>query len=213
MSAKTERKVRSRGRPSDPAIDTAVLKAAQEDFVRHGYHALSMESIAMRAGVSKVSLYRRWKNKAAVVGDVFRMMGKQPAASETRNLATFLRELFQHSMSSPDAHRHGRVVMRTLGEIAGNAQLLNLYRKHVLEPRMNQLRQVIDVARRRGELTSRAPTDAICALVAGPVFLIYLTQLVRIDVDLDQHPDPAGQLATLILDCLRPRAVNVSKTR
>ena len=190
-----------RGRPRDAGIDDAALRAAHEEFVRHGYHALSMERIAARAGVSKVSLYRRWKNKADVIGEVFRRMGSQQAVQSSGDLASFLRELFSLSMSSADARRQGRVVMRTMGEIADNPELLALYRKHLLEPRMDQLRQVIDGARERGEVTSRAPTDVICALVAGPLFLFYLTLLVRLDIRFEE--DPADQLVSLILRSLQ----------
>ncbi|HTT70054.1 MAG TPA: TetR family transcriptional regulator [Anaeromyxobacteraceae bacterium] len=36
---------------------------------------MSMASIAARAGVSKVSLYRRWPAKAAVARDLLRSLG------------------------------------------------------------------------------------------------------------------------------------------
>ena len=37
---------------------------------------MSMESIAVRAGVSKVSLYRRWSSKTAIVAEVFRVLSE-----------------------------------------------------------------------------------------------------------------------------------------
>ena len=40
-----------------------LLRAAQEVFVQHGYHATSMDDIAERAGVSKPVLYQHFSSK------------------------------------------------------------------------------------------------------------------------------------------------------
>ena len=49
-----------RGRPRDPAVDAAILDAAIEEIVERGMGGLSMESVALRAGVAKTTVYRRW---------------------------------------------------------------------------------------------------------------------------------------------------------
>ena len=41
----------------------ALLSAARDAFVIHGYHAASMEEIADRAGVSKPVLYQHFESK------------------------------------------------------------------------------------------------------------------------------------------------------
>lgn len=185
------------GRPADEAIDQALLRAATQEFLARGYHALSMEGIAARAGVSKVSLYRRWKNKADIAGDVFRAMAQEPAAAPP-TLESFVRELVG-SLRSPEARRRGQQVMRTMGEIAGDRRLLALYRELLLEPRWNQVRSVLEQARRTGELTSTAPTDVLCALIAGPVFLSYLALLAGADLDLGEATE---HLLGVLLDAL-----------
>ncbi len=45
------------------------MTAAIALIVEGGYHALSMDRIATRAGVSKAALYRRWPNKLELVVD------------------------------------------------------------------------------------------------------------------------------------------------
>ena len=54
---------RGRGRPRDPDIDTAILRAAFELFVERGIDGASIEQIAKRAGVGKLTVYRRWSSK------------------------------------------------------------------------------------------------------------------------------------------------------
>ena len=59
----------SRGRPRDPALDSAILTAALELFVTHGITGMSIEQVAKRAGVGKPTIYRRWSTKELLVAD------------------------------------------------------------------------------------------------------------------------------------------------
>ena len=55
------------GRPRDPRIDDAVLRATVELLGKSGYADLSVDAIARRAGTSKPAIYRRWPSKAHLV--------------------------------------------------------------------------------------------------------------------------------------------------
>ncbi|WP_344437838.1 TetR/AcrR family transcriptional regulator [Kitasatospora nipponensis] len=57
------------GRPRDPAVDEAILRAALQLTQEHGYRGLSMEGIAALSGVSKQTVYRRYRSKGEVVLD------------------------------------------------------------------------------------------------------------------------------------------------
>lgn len=57
---------RPRGRPRDPEKDQMILNAATALFMERGFEASSMEAIAERAGVSKMTLYTRFKDKDAL---------------------------------------------------------------------------------------------------------------------------------------------------
>jgi AcrR family transcriptional regulator len=191
---------RPRGRPNDAAIDQALLKAAYDEFMESGYHGMTMESVAARAGVSKVSLYRRWDNKAAIMGELFRGMGNEPVEAEADSLEGFIRALIRASMAGPGARDRGKLVLRTIGEIAADPELLALYREHILMPRLDQLRGVIDAARARGELRGGVSTDVACAAIAGPLLLCSLALLAEADFDLSGAM--AGQLTRLLMDGL-----------
>jgi AcrR family transcriptional regulator len=179
-------------------VDRALAEAAVEEFVLRGYHAMSMESIAARAGVSKLSLYRRWSSKLAVTGEVFRILSEKGTPEDHGSLEADLRFLLSRSVGTPGAKSAANLVLRTMGEIAGNPALLAAYRKHLLAPRMKQLRTVLERARARGELRAGVPTDVACALIAGPLFFYYLTLLAGAELDLPG--DLAAQFPRLILD-------------
>jgi AcrR family transcriptional regulator len=186
-----------RGRPSDDSIDRSLLESALEEFTVRGYHAMSMESIAGRAGVSKVSLYRRWDSKSAIVADLFRLLRDKSPPIDHGSLEADIRALIEESIGSNEATAAGRILLRTMGEISGNAELLGLYREQLLDPRLEQLRAVVERSRARGELRADLPTDLACALIAGPLFLYYLTLLAGTDVDLSS--EPADRLTRAIL--------------
>lgn len=58
---------RGRGRPRDPRTDEAILAAALELFTEHGHAGTSIEQIARRAGVGKLTVYRRWGSKDELI--------------------------------------------------------------------------------------------------------------------------------------------------
>lgn len=60
----------SPGRPRSKELDNAIIGAATTLLRQQRYAAVTMESIASKAGVGKASLYRRWPNKSALVVDV-----------------------------------------------------------------------------------------------------------------------------------------------
>ncbi|MEV0248592.1 TetR/AcrR family transcriptional regulator [Nocardia sp. NPDC050712] len=67
----------------DPAVDTAVLEAARSLLVENGYAATSIDAIAVRAGVSRPSIYRRWPSKAHLIAQaVFPDVGMANTAAD-----------------------------------------------------------------------------------------------------------------------------------
>ena len=65
----------------------AMLEAARDVFLAHGYEGAQMQAVALRAGASKETLYRYFPNKAAlfeaVIGDIADRLGgrvSDPAA-------------------------------------------------------------------------------------------------------------------------------------
>ncbi len=54
------------GRPVDAGKSVAIVKAACTEFFNHGFAQSSIESIAARAGVSKVTVYNRFGTKEAL---------------------------------------------------------------------------------------------------------------------------------------------------
>ncbi len=157
------RSVRSRGRPRSDSVDRALAEAALEEFITRGYHAMSMESIAARAGVSKVSLYRRWSSKLAIVTEVLQFLSEITPIEDHGSLEADIRILLNEAIVSSTATSAGKILVRMVGEISGIPELLSVYRTHILAPRLEQLRGLVERARTRKELRADLPTDIACA--------------------------------------------------
>ncbi len=58
------------GRPRDPAKHHAIIAAALATFLERGFNAATIEHIAARAGVSKVTIYNRFTDKETLFEQV-----------------------------------------------------------------------------------------------------------------------------------------------
>jgi AcrR family transcriptional regulator len=55
-----------RGRPTNRALAQTIVDAASELFVELGFQATTLDKVAQRAKISKLSIYRRFENKEAL---------------------------------------------------------------------------------------------------------------------------------------------------
>lgn len=61
-----EKKQGRRGRPANEALGQKIVDAASELFVELGFQATTMDKVAQRAKISKLSIYRHFENKEAL---------------------------------------------------------------------------------------------------------------------------------------------------
>lgn len=71
-----DRSARASGRPRDISIDERVLSVTRDLLVEVGWDRLSMRLVAVRTGVGRSSLNRRWSSKAELV--LHAILGETP---------------------------------------------------------------------------------------------------------------------------------------
>lgn len=126
---------RAAGRRRDPRTDTAALDAVL-DLVAAGatLSGLSLVTIAEHAGVSRNSLYRRWKTKDALYLDVLdainRALPEFTGPSVREDLAAYLAELIRRTLDPRAA-----AVLRALqAEAAAFPELHRRYFDEIVAP-------------------------------------------------------------------------------
>ncbi|WP_320781109.1 TetR/AcrR family transcriptional regulator [Streptomyces sp. CRN 30] len=157
-----------RGRRRDPDAHAAVLRATRELVAELGYHRVTMERIAARAGVARMTLYRWWPNKAAVVTEAVAdrlAPGPLPDTGSTRTDAI--------------AHLDGLVRTLTLlgdpsvvaGALAERGEAGRTDLRDLLAARLRPLRDLLDRGAERGELPPGLPVAALVDSWVG--FVLY----------------------------------------
>jgi AcrR family transcriptional regulator len=160
---------RAPGRPRDERASQAITEAALRQLDQLGYARMSMESVAVEAGVSRATVYRRYRDKGDLVtAAIAANGGAGPPAGATgclrEDLARYLREFDE---------RFAESCLEVLGALVGAREdpgALSLHRARVIAPRTAYARSLLDEARRRGELRADADIDLALQMAAGSVF-------------------------------------------
>jgi len=91
-----------------------VLSAALGVFAEQGYAGFSMDEVAVRAGVNKTTVYRRWPSKAELVSAaLFSLRDQDPEPPDTGSLRTDLVELL-HARAGQMELPHRRAILQAL---------------------------------------------------------------------------------------------------
>lgn len=159
------------GRPRDPGVDAATLEATFELLASEGYGGLTIEAVAARAGVSKNAIYRRWKDKVALVLDSIEHHARpeRPTPDTGDFRADFTTVLDE--MVSALAGFDGQLVRSVISDIARHPELADAFRTTIIASRRAALRARVERAVERGELP--ATTDAELLTELGPALLYH----------------------------------------
>ncbi len=178
-----------RGRPRSEPAHRALLAAALREFVARGYEAMSLEAIAAAAGVSKITLYRRWDSKLALVREVLQSLSDETPMEDQGSLEEDLRVLLQEAYRVGTSSPAGQIMPRFVGEIASHPELLEMYQTEILRPRLERLQALIARARDRRELREDLPMAILADMFGGPLFY-HLTVLALVEPNMpDDVPD------------------------
>lgn len=154
----------NRGRPRDPRRDEAIIDAAIEVLVRDGYDRLSMEAVATAAGVGKATVYRRWSNKAELVIDAMATLKPSIESIDTGTLDGDI-ELMIVASCSPRSQRLFQVMVSVCSALPREPDLLEAFKIRFTEPRIARITDMLERARRRGELGPEVDVAIAASLV------------------------------------------------
>jgi AcrR family transcriptional regulator len=111
------------GRPRDPRIDGAVLRATVELLAETGYPGLLVSAIAERAGTSKPAIYRRWPSKAHLVHEAVFPIGAATEIPDTGSPPQDLREMVCRAMTFLTTPAARAALPGLVGEMAADPTL------------------------------------------------------------------------------------------
>lgn len=163
---------RGPGRPRDPAADAAILRAALDLLVERGVAGSSIEEIARRAGVAKVTVYRRWSSKEVLLADAIAAARDDIPALATSPPEQWIRRIedllprWGEVLAEP---RFWALSARLLAAGHDHPALLAAYREHHLGPHRERARAALLQAQAVGVLDPGADVDVLIDMMWGAV--------------------------------------------
>ncbi|MBY8885265.1 TetR/AcrR family transcriptional regulator [Streptomyces sp. PTM05] len=183
---------RQGGRQRDPATDSAIIEAVL-DMVAAGatLTGLSLVAIAKQAGVSRNSVYRRWKTKDELYLDVLATINEpRPApdgAGTREDLAAVLRTLADRVVDV----RASSVLRALNAEAATFPRLHRRYFEEIVAPRREAMTAVLRRGVERGELRDDVDLDLVAELLVSPL-------LARMASGSTDHLDPVRDTRRIV---------------
>jgi len=156
--------LRHRGHPLDSSRDVAIREAALDLLSEIGYDRLTMDAVAARAHASKATIYRRWQGKAALVVDALNCSKGSMPEPDTGSLEGDLAALSQRSCSQENRFDVG-VMLGLITALAHDAELRDVVRERMIEPRTKVIREIFERAVARGEVSTERNLDLLVSLL------------------------------------------------
>ncbi|MEU9134221.1 TetR/AcrR family transcriptional regulator [Kitasatospora sp. NPDC048540] len=196
MSAPNPPAPRARsGSRRDEAARLAVLHAADDLLVEHGFGALTVEAIARRAGVAKQTIYRWWPSKTEILLDTLiedsdKRLPVPTDGTTVESIRAYLRGFARFITRDPA----GKVLLALLAQAQHDPGMARTFHRRYLDPRRGLEREMLARAVEAGTVAPRLGPDATIDALVGPIVYRALTGASI----------PRGLVDTLVEDLLRP---------
>ncbi len=193
---------RTSGRRRDQRTDVAIIDAVL-DLVSDGatLSGLSLVTIAKTAGVSRNSLYRRWKTKDALYLDVLESINRNlpelHGRSAREDVTALLAALIERVLDKRASH-----MLRAMNaEADAFPELHRRYFEEIIAPRRARMNQAVSRGIASGEIRPDIDADVLSEVLVSPV-------LARMASGNTEDIDPAQtsrSIVTLVFAGAQPR--------
>lgn len=181
------------GRRRSEGSRDAILLAAAELVVEHGYAAVSIEKIAQRAGVGKQTIYRWWPSKGDVIMEALaRKADVHIPLPDEGSWAADLRRTLDDSFTLARAPQVAELLRALMVEAQLDPAFAERFRAEFLERRRAAVAVLVERAERRGDL----PATLTAGFAADVLFGVLWYRLLAVPQPLDA--DLADRLAALL---------------
>lgn len=162
----------SPGRPRDPSVDERISRAALELLREQGPEAVHIDGVATRSGVARTTIYRRFRNREALIAATLALFGEEPFPAAELPVEDKLRWLLEQVRELVE-EQLGRGVVAAV--LADSDPVFSAALRARLRRRLKALQGQIDADIGDGRIRGGADAEAL----AGLVFGAYLGELLQ----------------------------------
>ena len=157
------------GRPRSAASHQAILEATLELLGEKGFRGMSMDAVAARAGVSKATIYRRWKSKEELISELLDQIADVVQVAQTGDPYEDL------IATSRFAAEHGEAASRLLpalqGEATVNEEFGRMFREKLVDRRRQQLQDFVRAAIEAGHIRDDVDVEFLADVMFGTIVM------------------------------------------
>lgn len=188
-----------RGRPRSVETSNAILESAYVLMASTGLAATTIDAVARHSGVSKMTIYKWWPSREALLIDAFLQHAAQmlplppvssgsPAARARRHAAAYAEAL---------QGEFGKVQLAVISECISKTGSAELFYARYLQFRRDALVEMIAAGQNDGSILAEGPAEDLYDAIYGSLFYRYVFGIRPIT------PAYASNLVDLVL---RPKA-------
>jgi AcrR family transcriptional regulator len=144
-------------------------------LARDGYQALTIEAVALEAGVAKTTIYRRHPSKHDLVVAALLAETAFPTPPPEMSVRDAIAFLVRQAAGILIGRRAVRILGTFLVEEEREPALLDTFRERVVEPRRALLIGILRAGIERGEVRADAPLEIVSELLLGSLLARYVT--------------------------------------
>jgi len=161
--------IKCRGRQRSLEAEASILKATLYLLERKSLREVTMEEIARRAGVSKVTIYKWWPNKSLVALDAY--LGSMTARVVMPDTGSAAKDFTLQLQSVTAFYKSplGRLFGQFIAEGQSDPAFLTLFRERFLYARRDAARVMWQRGVLRGEIRKEVDSEIVLDLIYGPM--------------------------------------------
>lgn len=156
-------------RPSTgDAVGTHIIDHAVELVTHGGIVAMTMDALARNAGVSKATIYRRWKNRGEILGDVAQRAISPVEVPDLGNLEKEIRYLLERRLEQYRIQGTGELLSCLVGAAVEDPSIREILQSWI-EFQKSENVAMINRAIARGDLGNDISPDDLASIIAAPM--------------------------------------------
>jgi AcrR family transcriptional regulator len=163
-------KPRRPGRPVEERPRQAAIEATLELIAENGIGGLTTNAVAERAGISKATMYRRWRSKQELVVDAVAALVSEIAVPDTGSTHDDLRALMRGAVGVYSRSLEAGVMPSLVDAMSRDAGLARAVRDGFLARRRAALRAVLERGIERGDLRADVDVELALDTLGGALF-------------------------------------------
>ncbi|MED1791437.1 TetR/AcrR family transcriptional regulator [Brevibacillus nitrificans] len=147
----------------------AVLTTAFELLSEGGVTSFSVDEVVRRSGVAKTTIYRHWPTREALVIDACSQMIAEQETPDTGSLEGDVTAILKEIAHLLPTANWSYVLPSIVDTAERNPEFAEIHSR-IQRGHAAPLREVLERAVRRGELSAHADVSTIIAALLGPLF-------------------------------------------